>query len=370
MGLQGLPHGGDHLAEAAQQQSDLLFCGLAEHRHGVAGETLRLSLAQDLVGPCVRVLQVRPGVAGGGHHALGVEGVVLLQAAGQVGVLDRCERDRRGSLGLGSVQQAVQGDGRALAGGELLAVGAQHLAEAHVLCGDPVGQVAGEPRHSEDLLEVVRLRCPDDVDHPVGVQVADPVPDGCQVGAGVAEATGGVADDRWRGEALDEDHERPAVDDGDPSVLEVGSHHGEVIVVDRLPRKVGIGEQHVHALVGGVEAGQRHVDQLLPEGPRRRVARLQHDHPLASPVGELLRLLQVVVGPLVELFCRRQVERGDVDALFEDLLDEHAELPPPVADVVLRDDGVALCPQDAREAVADDRGTQVADVHLLRHVRR
>jgi len=77
----------------------------------------------------------------------------------------------------------------------------------------------------------------------------------------------------------------------------------------------------------------------------------------------------VAVRPLVELLGCGQVERGDVDALFEDLLDEHAELPAPVADVVLRDDGVALSTQDAGEAVADDRGPQVADVHLLGDIR-
>ena len=52
------------------------------------------------------------------------------------------------------------------------------------------------------------------------------------------------------------------------------------------------------------------------------------------------------------------------------MLDEHAEGRPPVADVVLPEHGVALEGQDAGQRVADGRGAQVADVHLLGHVGR
>ena len=88
-----------------------------------------VGLAQHLGHPGVRVLQVRAGVAGGLHHPVDVEDVVLVQPVGQVGVLDRRQRDRRRRLLLGRVQQRVQGDRGAFPGLERLAVGAQHRAE-------------------------------------------------------------------------------------------------------------------------------------------------------------------------------------------------------------------------------------------------
>ena len=76
------------------------------------------------------------------------------------------------------------------------------------------------------------------------------------------------------------------------------------------------------------------------------------------------------LGTPVQRHRRRQVERGDLDPLEQDLLDQHAELGAPVADVVLGDHGVPLGAQHPGETVADDRGAQVADVHRLGHVRR
>ena len=52
------------------------------------------------------------------------------------------------------------------------------------------------------------------------------------------------------------------------------------------------------------------------------------------------------------------------------MLDQHAERRAPVADVVLADDAVAEEVEHAHQRVADDRGAQVADVHLLGDVRR
>src|SRR5699024_12867222 len=61
---------------------------------------------------------------------------------------------------------------------------------------------------------------------------------------------------------------------------------------------------------------------------------------------------------------------GGVDADIEELYDEHAEGGAPVTDVVLADDRVAEEFVGAGQGVADDGGAQVADVHLLGHVRR
>ena len=146
------------LAEAGEQQGQRLLGRLVQHQHlGLLAEALGLGLAQHLGHPGVRVLQVRAGVAGGLHHPGDVEDVVLVQPGGQVGVLDRGQGDRRRGLLLGRVQQGVQGDRRALAGLERLAVGAQHHAERDVLGAYVVGQEAGQPGDGEHLVEVVGL---------------------------------------------------------------------------------------------------------------------------------------------------------------------------------------------------------------------
>jgi len=56
--------------------------------------------------------------------------------------------------------------------------------------------------------------------------------------------------------------------------------------------------------------------------------------------------------------------------VLDEVLDEHPELGAPVAEVILPDDVRTEEPQHASEAVTDDRGAQVADVHLLGDVRR
>jgi len=52
------------------------------------------------------------------------------------------------------------------------------------------------------------------------------------------------------------------------------------------------------------------------------------------------------------------------------MLDEHAEWRAPVAKMILSDDRVAAGFERTRERVANDRAAEMADVHLLRDVRR
>ena len=95
MGGEGTGHLVDDLTEAAQHQREGLLGRVLQHRDRTPADVLGLGPAQDLADPGVRVLQVRPGVAGGLHHPFGVEDVVLVDRARQVGVLD----GRQGDLG-------------------------------------------------------------------------------------------------------------------------------------------------------------------------------------------------------------------------------------------------------------------------------
>ncbi len=102
------------------------------------------------------------------------------------------------------------------------------------------------------------------------------------------------------------------------------------------------------------------------------VARLEQHHPLPCPDRERLVVVELLPGLLVE---GGEVAHGKLGgslllAEVEEVLDQHPERGAPVADVVLADHVVAEEGEDPDEGVADDRGPEVAHVHLLGHVRR
>ena len=235
---------------------------------------------------------------------------------------------------------------------------------------DVLGQVAGLPGGLEEFLEMLRLTHVGDVDDPVGLQLAHPVPDGCHVGGVVAVAAVRFADDQRRVETLDPQHQRPVVDDGDAALGQVGGHLRKGVVVGRLARQVRIGQQHPETLIGGVETGQGDRDQLPPDRQGLLVAALQLHDARAGAGGETGIVVEMFLGILVELLRAGKVEGGDVDSLLDDVLHQHPELGAPVADVVLRDHLVPQGGEDAVETVADDGGAQVPDVHLFGNVGR
>ncbi len=96
----------------------------------------------------------------------------------------------------------------------------------------------------------------------------------------------------------------------------------------------------------------------------------QHDA-VASPILELLTGIELRPGLLVEAVEIADTELGGCLGLadVEKVLDQHAERRAPVADVVLADHRVADELEQAHKRVADHRGAQVPDVHLLGDVR-
>ena len=207
-------------------------------------------------------------------------------------------------------------------------------------------------------------------------EVADPVPDGRQVGGRVAVAAVGLADDQRHrlalaaGVAVEEDAQRAVADGRQALGLELVADLGELVVVRRLAGQVLVGQGDPERGVDAVEVLLGEVDQLVPEPQRVGVAGLELDHPCPGLGRE--------VGVALELGVRGGVERvgvgdqqpgfGGVLAHDQQVLDQHPERRTPVADVVLPDDAVAEVLQGADERVADDGGAQVADVHLLGHV--
>jgi hypothetical protein len=133
---------------------------------------------------------------------------------------------------------------------------------------------------------------------------------------------------------------------------------------------IGLGQRDTEGAVGPVEVVLRQLDHLRPEPQGLGVAGLERHHPRASPGGEGGIAVEIGPGGLVE-GVRVRLEQGSLHGTLphvEEVLDEHPERCAPVADVVLADDVVAEFLQGARQSVADHRGPQVADVHLLGQV--
>ena len=97
----------------------------------------------------------------------------------------------------------------------------------------------------------------------------------------------------------------------------------------------------------------------------------EHDT-LPRPVLELLRRIEHRPRLLVEAVevAEREVLGRTLLAQVDQVLDQHPERCAPVADVVLADDVVAEEVEHAHQGIADQRGAQVPDVHLLGDVRR
>ena len=192
--------------------------------------------------------------------------------------------DRAGLLD-GLVEQHHQPQRLARAGLEDLAVLAEHVADLHVHRHDVVGEPAGLARGVPHHVEVQRLRRPDDVEHPVRLEVVHAVADRREVGRRVAVAAVGLADDeRHRlalaaGVAVEEDAERAVRHRRDARGLELVAERAEHGVVGRLPGEVEVGERDAEGGVDRVEVGLGEVDELLPQREGVGVAGLQRDDP-------------------------------------------------------------------------------------------
>ena len=210
------------------------------------------------------------------------------------------------------------------------------------------------------------------------LQVADPVPDRGEVGRRVAVAAVGLADDeRYRlalaaGVAVEEHAQGAVAHRRQPRGLELVADLRELGVVRRLAGQVGVGQGDAEGRVDAVEVLLGEVDQLVPEPQGVGVAGLQRDHAGAGPVGERRVAVELLARGAVERVGvgDQQLRLGGVLADGQQVLDEHAERRPPVADVVLPDHLVAEVLEGPHQRVADDRRAQVSDVHLLGHVGR
>ncbi len=390
--------------ELQQLQPERALLRLGERGHrGAHRRPLDAGAAEDAADAGVCVLQVRRGVAVEGEHAGPVEDVVLDAVAAELGVLQGADADvvtqhcllGRRQLGTalghrspaavdGLVDELDERDRIAAATLQHLAIVAQHVAEVdvHGSCRrhQPTGHLGHLPHHRE----VLRLWGADDVDEQCRVQPLDTIDDARKVARGVVEPTAASLHDERQRLALTvgvagHPHHLGALALGEQArsvkPLEHGRHRR---LVHRLAGEVVVGEQHAQLPVRLVEVLRALVHQREPQvGGLEVVARLQLHDAVAGASLELVALVELGAGFPVEhvevgdLQVVDTVDPRDIDTRdIDEVLDEHAERCAPVADVVLADDLVTHELEQAHQAVADDRGAQVAGVHLLGHVGR
>ncbi len=263
-------------------------------------------------------------------------------------------------------------------GPQHLAVAPQDRAEPDVLGPARLGQPPGHAGGLEDHGQVLPLGQPDDVDEPGGLQVAQPMADGRQVGGGVAGTAVALADDEGQrlalavGEPGWEEAQGAVALLQQAELLQLGDHVVQVVVVGALAGVVVGGEQHVELAVEPGDGALGGIHEGVPEAQRVLVAGLQQHDPLAAALGE--DRIGVELGPGLPVegleVGEGELARGGRVARVDEVLEEHAEGGAPVAQVVLADDVVAEELQHAHDGVADDRRAEVADVHLLGHVGR
>ncbi len=212
----------------------------------------------------------------------------------------------------------------------------------------------------------------------VGADPLDPVEHARQVARGVREGAGPAAHDQRQRLALAVGEPGREHDLGAVGLLE---QPGRVEPLDDLRH-----QRLVAALAGQVVVGQQHAELAVHVVPVRRrsgrragaTARIVSASRCCSSTTRARArswnsssARTCVVGRLVERVEVAEAERlGPLGADVDEVLDEHAERPAPVADVVLPDDVVADGVEHAGEGVADHRRAEVPDVHLLGDVRR
>ena len=158
---------------------------------------------------------------------------------------------------------------------------------------------------------------------------------------------------------------------GQPFGFQIGDDPRQHRVVQAFAHHVIAGQRHIQAIVGDLVLRHGDVHQLTPHLQEVLIAALQLNHVAARALGEGFVFVVVFFRFAIETF---EVGQGHLTGvfllLFFQIRDQHAELGAPVADVVGADHLMAKKLQGTDRGIANDGRTQMADVHLFRHVRR
>mmetsp|Transcript_15817 Transcript_15817/g.45095 ORF Transcript_15817/g.45095 Transcript_15817/m.45095 type:complete len:390 (-) Transcript_15817:12-1181(-) len=230
----------------------------------------------------------------------------------------------------------------------------------------------GLQRRIEDHVEVRLLAKVRQVHDPIAAHHKEPMVDGGQIRGVVAEAS--VALDRHErnlGDARGENAHGALALHAQAPVLQLLDQGRDHVVVERLAALQG---RNAEPLVDLVERLPAHIANPLPRLPRNLAAALQVDNCLLGSFLEVLVVIESLLRGLVE--CVQVADIRHLAALHEvrvrllHVLDQHAKLGAPITDMVQPVNLVAAELQDPAQGLPQDGRPQVADMHLLRDVRR
>ena len=290
-----------------------------------------------------------------------------------VGILRGDEGERAFA---GFVEQRLEADVFAVARLERLVVFAEHGAKIDVLQLRQLAPGLLEPllRGEKKLLHVVALAEVDHVGRAVDFEVLEAVEHGREVGGGVVGGAVGFADDeglRLEARVLGMKNDQRALALlGETARGDLAVDAVDLVVVEALAERDV--EFDSELVVDFLKRRERDVVDVLPDAEILGVAVLEF-HQFLLSLGEDGGIGGGgVVADFVEaleLFKGLSRESGGVELALVGP-DEFAELGAPVADVIVADDARATESEEAADRFADDSGAEVADVHLLRGVRR
>ena len=187
----------------------------------------------------------------------------------------------------------------------------------------------------------------DDVQQAVGMKRADTVAQTRQVGGSIKEAAALFLHDKCSRftlfvfELIQEHDFRAVVFDCQTFFDQIIDYGLQIVVVFRFACHVFRAQFQAQRVVNGLGVRERNIDKLFPQRQYGFIAALQLHNVFARSVGEGRIFVKAHFGGAVKLLQIRQLKRGIVFLLLDQISDQHAKLRPPVSNVVLTDDGVA-----------------------------
>ena len=187
----------------------------------------------------------------------------------------------------------------------------------------------------------------DDVQQAVGMKRADTVTQTRQVGGSIKEATALFLYDKcgrftlFIFELVQEHDFRAVVFDCQTFFDQIIDYRLQIVVVFRFAGHIFWAQFQAQRVVNGLGVRERNIDKLFPQRQHGFIAALQLHNVFARGVSKGRIFVKAHFGSAVKLLQIRQLKRGIVFLLLDQISDQHAKLSTPVADVVLADNGVA-----------------------------
>ena len=216
----------------------------------------------------------------------------------------------------------------------------------------------------------------DHIQQAIGIQTAYPIAHAGQIGAGIQKTTALLLHDKSRRLAIlvfkfiEKHHFGAGIIHRQTFGAQIIHHGLQIIIVFRLARHIGRREFQAQSVVNRLRVLQRNINKLPPQSQHSLITALQFHHIFARGVGKSFVFIKADFSVAVKLLQISQFKFGIFLLLRHHISHQHTKLRAPIADMVLRNHLVTQIAQHAIETVADNAGTQMADVHFFGQIGR